>query len=412
MAKQPESCDIDLFSDTCLNEPYTAYQALRELGRVVYLPQCQAYALTHYDVVRQALFDHEVFSSAKGVTLNAAMNAFQSDTVLGSDPPYHSRLRSVISEPLAPATIKSLQASIEKQADDLVGAVVRRGHFDAVADLARTFPPSVVCDLIGLPKVGRRKLLQFTDNHFNSFGPLGEHLPGPVNERTAKGWAEMQTAMAYIGFIARRLAPDGMGAAIFAAAKRGEITEEEALKLLSSFLVAGLDTTVRSIGTAIYCFSQHPEQWDMVRADRSLIPAAFNEVLRFDSPSQILTRCTTRACDIGGYTLPANSRVAILFASANRDETRFSHADQFDITRKATSTNLSFGVGVHACLGQVLARIEAHAVLDALARRVSRIEITGKPERLLNSVLRGYANLPVKVTLQKETENCAWQTIA
>lgn len=397
----PPHSDLDLFCDETLAEPYEAYVHLRALGSVVYLTRVKAYALTSYSAVRDALRQHEVFSSARGVTLNAAMNTFQSGTVLGSDPPQHTRLRATIAGPLAPAAIKALQADIQQRADVLVASLSLRGRFDAVEDLARAFPPGIVCDLIGLPKVGRRKLLHFTDMHFNAFGPLGPHLEGPVNQRAERGWAEMNTAMGYISFMAQRLSPGGMGAAIFAAAERGEITGEDALKLLASFLVAGLDTTVRSIGTAVHCFAEHPDQWRRICADRSLVADAYNEVLRYDSPSQVLTRCTTRECTVEGYRIPSNARVALLFASANRDEGVFPNAHRFDITRPA-QPNLSFGGGVHACLGQVLARIEAHAVIDALARQVKCIEIDGAPERLLNSVLRGYSRLPIRVYPRSE----------
>lgn len=397
MSIDPPRCDVDLFCDEVLHAPYEAYARLRALGPVVYLTRCRAYALTRYAAVRDALRQHETFSSARGVTLNAAMNEFQSGTVLGSDPPQHTRLRAVIAGPLAPAAMKALDADIRQRADTLVADLAQRGRFDAVEDLARAFPPSIVCDLIGLPRVGRRKLLHFTDMHFNAFGPLGPHLEGPVNARAERGWAEMNTAMGYISFMAQRLTPGGMGAAIFAAAERGEIAADEALKLLASFLVAGLDTTVRAIGTAVRCFADHPRQWQQLRADRARVPDAFNEVLRYDSPSQVLARCTTRECTVDGLRIPAGARVALLFASANRDEAVFAHADRFDIDRPALP-HLSFGGGVHACLGQVLARIEAHAVLEALARHVEHIELDGAPERLLNNVLRGYARLPVRVT--------------
>lgn len=386
--------DLDLFCDSVLEHPYPAYASLRRLGPVVYLRQTGAYALTGHNVVREALKDHGSFTSGQGVTFNDGMNAFQAGTVLGSDPPHHTRLRAVVARLLAPKEMKALTDKINALADELVATLVRKGRFDAVNDLARTFPPSIVCDLIGLPRVGRRKLLHFADMHFNAFGPLGDKVLSPLNERARRGWEEMQPAMAYIGFMAQRLSPGSMGNRLYAAAERGEITRDEALRLLASFLVAGLDTTVRSIGTAVHCLATHPAQWQMLKDNPRMVPSAYNEVLRFDSPSQILSRFVPQERVIDGYRLPAKSRVALLFASANRDEARYERADVFDITREAQD-QLSFGHGVHACLGQVLARIEAHAILQALLRHAQALQLAEPPERLLNCVLRGYARLPV-----------------
>jgi cytochrome P450 len=159
---------------------------------------------------------------------------------------------------------------------------------------------------------------------------------------------------------------------------------------------AGMDTTVNAIGSAVSLFADHPDQWDLLRADRSLLVSAANEVLRIEPPVQRFTRATTRAVELGGAVLPEGARVAVLFGSANRDEDRFHDPDRFDITRNPTD-HLSFGRGVHRCVGANLAQEEIRAVLDRLADRVERFEVGERVWRC-NNALHGLERLQVTVT--------------
>lgn len=392
--------DIDLFNDSILSDPYPSYSTLRSIGPVVYLPRCQAYALTNYRSVRQALRDSETFSSAQGVSLNSELNEYQQGSLLGSDAPRHTHLRKLISGAFSPMALGKMRPELETRAEQLVVELATQRRFDAIKDLAAVFPFEAACDLIGLPKVNPHRLRQFSDSHFDACGPLGPQIER--NARVARAWEEHQTASAYVAFMAKRLKAGGVGAALFTAAECGDITQEDASSLLSSLMGAGMDTTARALGTAIFCFAENPDQWDRLRSDPALIPAAFNEVLRYDSSSQMLARCTTRPCEVSGVSLPANARVLLLFASANRDEDAFPHADRFDISRQPAPGHLSFGGGVHTCVGQALARAQAHVLIAALARRVSRIHLLAPPERRINSVLRGYSRMLVQVEAEAE----------
>lgn len=381
---------IDLFSDEVLADPYPTYQLLRDAGPAVYLERIDAWALARDASVRAALTDWETFSSAAGVALTEGVNQALTGTVLASDPPEHDRLRAVMSERLAPRALGGFRTSVRRQADAMVRHLVRRRSFDAVEDLARAFPVAVLLDLIGLPDDGRDQVLNWADGAFNAFGP--------DNERLRRSLPVHHDKFDYLASVVAsdRLAPGSIGRGICEAADRGEIERASCVSLLAALVDAGLDTTINAMSNVALLFSRHPEQWERLRADRIRIPAAFNEILRWESPVQAFARGVTADYDMDGVTLPAGSRVLLLYGSANRDERTWTDPEAFDVGRDA-SRHLAFGRGIHVCAGQGLARLEANALLAALAEHVAHFE-TGEPERRLNNTVRGLSRLPTTVT--------------
>ena len=197
--------------------------------------------------------------------------------------------------------------------------------------------------------------------------------------------------------VRHRSVMDGsMGHDILAAADAGELAHTECSALMIDYLVPSLDTTISGIASALALFALHPDQWDTLRAEPSLLPNAINEVLRYESPLRAFTRKSRQSTEIGDIEVPAESRVLVLYASANRDEHEWPEADVFDIRRNATR-HLGFGHGTHACAGQGLARIEMQAMLTALMRQVSRIELAGEPTWALNNIIRCYGRLPLRL---------------
>jgi cytochrome P450 len=184
---------------------------------------------------------------------------------------------------------------------------------------------------------------------------------------------------------------------IFQAVDAGELTEAEAGMLVRSFLSAGIDTTVFGLGNALYCFAKYPEQWAILRDNPSLIRLALEEVLRFEAPVQTFFRTTTREVEVGGIQLGEGEKVLLFLAAANRDPRRWERPDQFDVRRRATG-HMTFGTGIHGCVGQAVARLESEALFGALAKRGVSLEITGEPTRRLNNTLRGLETLPLRVT--------------
>lgn len=388
IATTPRS-DVDIFSDDVMAAPYPVFRELRDAGPVVHLDRFDVYAVPRYEQARHVLGNWESFSSAD-IALNDDFNNYMSDfSILRSDPPLHDAMRNTLAANLARRALRAQEAAISQRARDIVGRLVEQGSFDAVTDLARRFPVEIVGDLIGLPRDGREDLLRMADANFNCFGP--------DNERTRESFPQLATMADYVlvGAVRENLAEGSMGRAVYEAADAGAIPAQAAPWLVMAYVTAGMDTTVNALGHAVWLMAEHPDQWELLRTDRSLVPQAFREVLRYESPVQAFGRTVRTDWTVDDVTLPAGSKLAVLFGSANRDERRWPDPDRFDITRSNVE-HLAFGYGLHGCAGQALARIEGEAILNALLDTVTRIEADA-PVRHFNNVLRGLESLPVTV---------------
>jgi cytochrome P450 len=381
--------DADLYSDDALAEPYGHYRALRDLGPVVWLEAHGVYAVARYDEVRTVLADPETFCSGQGVGLNDVLNELGRGTTLMSDGDDHRRLRSVIGRPLTPKALAELRPQAVERATELADRLVERNSFDAVPDLAEVLPTTWVPALLGWPEEGREKLLDWAAATFNGFGPPNERTDG-----AAPGIVEMAGFAEQVA--SSRLPEGSMAADILEAVARGDLTAGQCPMAIIDYLGPSLDTTISGLGNAIWLFATHPEQWQRLREDPGRAKQAFDEALRLESPITGFTRVTTEAVEIGGVELPAGSRVLVSYASANRDERSWDDPERFDIERPNAS-HVAFGFGEHACAGMGLARLEATAVLTALAGRVGRFELAGPPVRKLNNVIRAFGSLPVRI---------------
>ncbi|WP_432132827.1 cytochrome P450 [Streptomyces tendae] len=385
MTTTPPASAVDLFADEVVLDPYPVYAELRERGPVVHLPENDVYALTRYDVVRDALADWESYSS-DSIAFNPSANEALAGTSLASDPPTHTRLRAALTENLSPRALRGLKPRIEAKADALVAELVERGSFDAVDALARAFPLEVVADLIGFTGHARDNMLRW--------GQAAMQVLGPMNRRTAENFPVAGELYAWCSQVrAEDLADGSVGRGIFDAEARGAVEPGTAGHIIHQYLGAGVDTTVAAIGNIVALFAAHPEQLDLVRADPSLVPAAFNEVLRFWPPVNAWGRRATRDVEIEGTVVPASAQIAVLFGAGNRDPRHYENPDAFLVARNPVD-HLSFGYGPHGCAGQGLARLEAHAVIAALARRVGRI-VVGPETRVPGNITRSIEVLPV-----------------
>jgi len=378
--------DVDLFADDVLLDPYPTYARLREFGPVVHLPTNGVYALTRYDTVRSALGDWETFSSAHGIGFNPMVNEALAGTSLASDPPAHTALRAALTENLSPRALRGLKAQIDAKADALVAELVESGSFEAIDGLARALPLEIVADLVGFTGKVR--------GHMLTWGKAANQVIGPLNQRTSDSFPIAGELYAWCAAVAKDdLAEGSIGRGIFEAEERGAIPPGSAGPIIHQYLAAGVENTVSAIGNIIALFAAHPDQLALVRKDLSLVPAAFNEVLRFWSPLNVWGRETTRDAEIEGVVIPAESRVAVLLGSGNRDPRHYADPDEFTVERNPVD-HLALGYGVHGCAGQGLARLEAHAVIDSLARRVERF-VVGPETRVPHNVTRSIDSLPV-----------------
>ncbi|MEU1294769.1 cytochrome P450 [Streptomyces sp. NPDC005840] len=386
--------DVDLYSESARADPYALYSRLRELGPVVHLSRYGLYALPRYEEVRSVLMDWRTFSSARGVFVDPDVNARLEGITLCSDPPEHTAMRAVLGRPLRPDRMREVDPRIAAEADEVVDRVVGMGRFEVVSELAEHLPMTVVSDLVGLPDHGREKMLEWAAAIWDTQGPADARAAaaGPVVEE----FMAFATADAVPG----KITPDGWAAQLYQAADRGEIPHGKCPVMMLDYVTPSLDTTILAITNAVSLFARHPDQWELLRADRSLIPHAINESLRLETPVPQFSRVLTEDHEVGGVPLAAGSRVALLYASANRDERHYPDPTRFDITRRP-SDHLAFGRGEHVCVGMHLARLEMTALLERLADRVARFEIV-ESRPLINNGLRGIDYLDVTVEAAPE----------
>lgn len=378
------SFDLDLHADAMLADPYPTYVRFREAGGIIWLERHQMFGASRYAEVAQILGDWRTFTCGEGVGMNDVIAAVP--TSLQTDPPEHDRYRRIETKPLLPKAIRALEPALRDLATRTVGELCSRERFDGVTELAQVLPLGIVAKQVGFPPEGEQRMLDWAAAAFDSFGMID-------NWRTQRGLETMREAGAYLQSVPDRLLPGSWADQLMRAGDKDELDRETCLGLISDYLYPSLDTTVHAISAGLKLFADHPDQWDLLRHDRSLLPGAVSEVMRLATPIQWFTRKVAREHRIGDAVMPEGSRVVVFYGSANRDERRFSDPERFDITRPS-SDQLGFGRGKHVCMGMPLARLEMQVLFDVMADSVARIE-TGRSERALNNVLHGYSHLEV-----------------
>ena len=391
LPKAPES-DVDIFSEDTVRDPNPVWSSLREAGSVVYLSARDTWIITRYAEVRDTLTDWQTFTSAKGTVYSDEMSAMLGETPLTTDPPLHDTLRGVLSEKLAPKALRKLRDHIMTRADEIVERAVELGSVEAMEALCKPLPVDIVADLIGLPLEGRDNLLPGAEAFFTTFGPFDERL-----EAKMPAIAEF---VEYMNHVTSRdvLRPDSWGTAILDAVDDGRIQPDHAVPLMSAYLIAGMDTTVHTLGFYLKNLAENPQAWKALRDDPTLIGSGFEETVRLGSPVQLSYRVTTRDVELGGHVLPEGRRIILGTGSANRDPRHYDSPDMFDIHRNPVD-HLALGYATHACAGQGLARLEANALITALLNRVGSIELDGLVES--QSHVPGFAGirrLPLTLT--------------
>jgi cytochrome P450 len=396
------SDDTDAFGHDVLEDPSTFHAALRDAGPVVYLSRHDVYAFGRYEQVHAALVNWQEFQSAAGVGLSNFR--FEKpwrppSLLLEADPPHHDAPRRVLKKILGPRALRKLHDSWAADADELVDDVlaVHGTELDAVTHLAEAFPLRVFPDAVGIPQPGRENLLPYGDHLFNAFGP--------ANDLVAKGAPRAAELLAWTIAQCNRevLTAEGFGADIWAAADRGDITPEQAPLVVRSLLSAGVDTTVHGMSAVLYALATNPDQWQRLRAEPSLARIAFDEAVRWESPVQTFFRTTTTDVRIGDHLIPDGHKILMFLGSANRDPRHWTtethpDPDAFDLTRDP-SGHVGFGMGIHQCIGQHVARLEAETLLTALIRRVERLELAGPTRRHHNNTLRAWESIPIRLHL-------------
>ncbi|WP_336099071.1 cytochrome P450 [Roseovarius sp. CH_XMU1461] len=386
------STQIDPFSRDYILDPYPYHAQLREIGRVVWLEKYGCWCLPKHDEVKASLMNWRGFSSSAGVGLanfHKEKPWRPPSVLIEADPPEHTPRRAVTGRVMGAANIKRMRPQFEANAAAMVDRILDAGTVDGFADVAKEYVLKVFPDAVGVAPGDRDNLLFYGSMVFNAFGVLND-----IFEESARHAAPLTD---YILQACKRenLTKDGFGAQIYEAADNGEVTHDEAFMLVRSLLSAGVDTTIYLIANAIWCFAKYPQEWDKLRADPTRARAAVEEVLRFESPFQGAFRTTGEDMEVAGIKMGAEEKVFIVLGSANRDPDRWDNPDVFDIDRK-TVGHMAFGAGIHGCVGQMIARLEAECFVQELARRVSKIELTGTPIHKVHNTIRGFETLPVR----------------
>jgi cytochrome P450 len=385
--------DEDPFSAAAVRDARAVDDRLRELAPAVKLSRYDITLVTRYAPVAMGLRDWKRFSSTSRPWHDP--DSVRPELLLTDDPPRHTAVRAVIAAALSPPALARMTQALRSDAEALVLRLREKSGMpiDVMAEITRPFVYKVLPDLLGIPLAGRE--------YMYAFGNMVWATLGPVNELFHAAMKDTGPVIEWVEHCCDRenLAPGSLGTQMFLAADRGEITAAEAKLLVGILLSAAADTTVMTLGNAIRAFGLFPEQYQRVRADPSLVRAAFEESLRWDSPSRMAGRITMQEVDIEGVRIPRGERCGLMFAAANRDPREWRQPGEFDVGRDNRG-HLGWGLGIHACVGRILAGLEAEALLGALARHIRCFEPDGEPEPWMTAIGHGPEKLPMRFTAQ------------
>jgi cytochrome P450 len=379
--------DADPFSKEWIARLPYADAELCQAAPAHWMEQYGFVALGRHDLVRAILPDWRRFTS----TAKPCDDPFSlvPPVLVTEDPPQHTEVRNALMPFFTPAALGKHTATFAAEADRVVREAVERGTVDAVADIAARFVLKVFPDMLGLHGEGRELILDFGDAAFNTVGPINA-IFNESFERAAPAfaWIEQHTTHDAVH-------PDGLARAILNLGSEGVISMERAELLVRATIAAGFDTTGLAIANAIGALLRFPDQWAVVRSNPALVKPLLEETLRYDPPARVQGRTATQDCEVGEVRFRKGDPVALFLTAAGRDPARWDQPDQFDVMRKGA--NLSFGAGIHLCLGQVLARMEFNAVFEAMVRHVATIEPAGDGRRFINNAAVGWGELPVRL---------------
>src|SRR5215475_9077775 len=383
-------------------DPYPYYRRLREMARIVKTP-VGFWLVTHYEDAAFALRDKRFgkdfvgnmerrYGGSAAMKEPAIVNL--SRTMLVLDPPDHTRLRSLVNKAFTARRVADMRPRIKALVDEQIDRVIDLGEMDVIRDLAHRLPVIVICDMLGIPEEHRAPFLASSSINGRILDPV------PMT-REEMDQANLSTQAAAVYFeqlceLRRREPRDDLTTELVRAEEAGDkLSPEELQANIGLLFGAGHETTTNLIGNGLLALHRQRDQWERLKADPSLIPNAVEELLRYDSSVQLTGRVTNAEVEVGGVTLGPGESVVVLLGAANRDPAQFPDPDRLDVGRPDVRP-LSFGGGIHHCLGAQLARLEAELVFAALVERLPHLELPEKdcPAWRANFTLRGLSRLP------------------
>ena len=396
------SFDINRLPAAFLEDPFPTYDALRTHDPVHRCPD-GSYFLTRYDDVIGVYKDLKTWSSDKKVEFkpkfgDSPLYEHHTTSLVFRDPPDHSRIRRLFGPAFTPRALSLLQHRVEKIVDGFLDQAARDGGMDVISDFAFALPVELIGDMLGVPKPDRGRLREW------SLAILGALEPAPSAARLKAGNRSVEEFKAYLADLValrRRNPGDGSDGEILSALISGldddeSLTDVDLLHQCIFLLNAGHETTTNLIGNGVLELLLQPEQLAALRADPALIEPCIEECLRYQSPNQLGNRRALADCLVGGQELSAGSLVTMCIGGANRDPAQFPDPDRFDIGR-TPNRHLAFGMGIHICAGNSLARMEGIVAIGRLFARFAEVSLAGPVVRGGRARFRGLASLPIAV---------------
>jgi cytochrome P450 len=400
MPEQSPSADLywDPLDKGLRVDPHPVWKRLRDEAPVYYNERYDFFTLSRFEDVDAAHRDPGLFSSAHGTVLEMMTNNLVSTEgmMIFLDPPDHTRLRRLVSKAFTPRRISELEGSVRQLCARLLDERRDDPSWDYVEQFGAIVPAVVIASLLGVPEADREEVRKTIDGMFHQEPDVGmandqammagarlhEYIGGQLAERRTNPQDDMLTDLVQAEIV------DDSGVA-------RQLTEAESTNFAILLVGAGTETVARLIGWAGLLLASHPDQRAELVADPSLIPGAIEELLRYESPSPVQGRWTTASSELHGQVIPADAKVLLLTGSAGRDERTFHDADRFDIHRQM-ARHVSFGYGIHLCIGAALARLEARIAIEETLKRYPTWEVdTERAVLLFTSTVRGFSQLPI-----------------
>lgn len=362
---------FDYLSQQFLRDPYPHYRELRERSPVHFNEGRGNWVLTRYSDIATVLRDHERFSAERGGPARYSTGDMPR-SMLGSDPPHHTRLRTLVNKAFTARTVERLRPRIQGLVDGLIDGVSGRGEMEVIADFAYPLPITVIAEMLGVPVSDRDFFKEASSKIAVALGPIEDMQ---VGMRALEG---RNALVAYFNeLIPKRQGDphDDLISALLAAEEAGDVLNHgELIAMLILLLVAGHETTVNLIGNGLLALLRNPDQLERLRDDTRIERSAIEELLRYDSPVQFTGRIAVDDFELDGKRIKAGSGVQTILASANRDPAVFDDPDTLDLGRDPCP-HLSFSAGIHFCLGAQLARLEGQIALSTIVRRLPNMKL-------------------------------------
>lgn len=396
---------FDPTSLSFIANPYPVYAALRDLGPIHYHPEVNLWLVTRYADVNTLLRDrrfgrtylHKATHAEMGRPDEPAEHApfwhVIRNGMLDREPPDHTRLRHLVSKAFTPRTIEKLRPRIHDIVDKLVDVAAERGEFDFIATVAEPLPVTVIAELLGIPDADRHRLRPW------SADICGMYELHPSDESARRAVRACIEFGDYLRELARerRVRPhDDLISDLAQVVESGDsLSEDELIGTCVLLLNAGHEAGVNAVANGLWALFRNPDELVRLKEDPALVSTAVDELFRFDTPLQLFERWVLEEVDICGVRVPKGAELGLLFGSANRDPAVFHEPDKLDI-RRSPNPHLTFGAGIHFCLGAALARMEAQILFETILRRLPRLQLVAEPQWKSGYIIRGLEALYVR----------------